>query len=158
MTAREILHDLLREWGKETDLDLRLDAEGALELTYAGRLPLLLEAAEAGGEAWLRLYCVLMPLPEAAELREPFLHNLLRLNLPGELPPEYALGLDNEETLLLRQTPLAGLEAARLQGLVLSFADLAADLNQELRALALELAASQAPEEVPVSPQNALRV
>jgi hypothetical protein len=142
MTARELLRALLRDWGAakgEGGLPgSDSDSDGALELTYAGRIPLLLEAADEGDAPWLRLSAVLLPLPEE-DILVPFMLNLLRYNQPGNLPPGVSLGLDDLDTLLIAQRPLAGLDAGLLRGLTASFAELADALQQELRAFAADL-------------------
>jgi hypothetical protein len=159
MIAVEILQGLLRDWGAPAGEKPLPDSfsEGALELTYAGRVPLLLEAADEGDTPWLRLSAVLLPLPEEEELLPPFLLNLLRYNPPGNLPPGVSLGLDNLDVLLILQRPLSGLDAGLLRGLTASFAELADALQQELRAFAVELSGFSGTQNVPessFSPEN----
>ena len=135
MNTRTLVETWLSEAALPADLPRTLDPNGFWSMPY-GRTTLMLAVPEE--RPFLLLYAPLMSVAGGTvERLAAFYHELLTLQLRGELPAGMAFGMDVEDPLvsIVGQYPLSGLTPAAFDLLIQEVAAASEDLRDRLESL-----------------------
>jgi len=143
MSTRTIIERWLASAGFPADLPRTLDKDGFWSMPY-GNITLGLGVPEE--RPTFVLYAPLMTTAGAqADQLADFYHQLLVLQLEGELPPGICFGMDRDDSLvhLVGSFSTDGMDAVIFERLVQSAAAVADDMQGRLRELFGEILASK---------------
>lgn len=146
MNARTLVETWLSKAALPADLPRTLDPDGFWSMPY-GRTTLTLAVPE--NQSFFVLYAPLMSVADGtAERLAAFYHELLTLQLRGELPVGMAFGMDVEDPLvsIVGQYPLSGLNPTAFDRLMHEAAAASEALRDKLENLFADLSPDNAVE------------